>query len=157
MTIYFDDGFDINSSLTNVLVKAADTCIEMERKEGKVSIDPEKCSVSVSFVDKDEIKRMNKTHRGIDKVTDVLSFPQFENIGEAPTDTDILLGDVVICPEVAAEQAEEYGHSQMRELLYLFTHSILHLLGYDHEAEDEKAVMRDKEEKVMEALGLTRE
>ena len=154
MTIYFDDGFDMNSSMTGLMEQAAAQCIKEENVEG---LDPDRCSVSVSFAMKDEIQKLNKAYRGIDKVTDVLSFPQYGSLDEIPKEGDLLLGDVVICVEVALEQAREYGHSQERELLYLFTHSILHLLGYDHMNEEEKAAMREREEKVMEAIGLTRE
>lgn len=164
MTVYFDDGFDMNSSMTRLMEKAAAKCIELEaenslledwenRSLGKV-LDSERCTVSVSFAMKDEIQRLNKNYRGIDKVTDVLSFPQFDSPDSIPEEGDILLGDVVICVEVALEQSREYGHSQERELLYLFTHSILHLLGYDHMEEEEKKMMRKREEEVMEAIGL---
>ncbi len=71
-------------------------------------------------------------------MTDVLSFPQFDDLNEIPEFGEICLGDVVICKDRALEQAEEFGHSFEREIIYLFTHSILHLLGYDHMEEDEK-------------------
>ena len=151
MTIFFEDGFDMNSSMTKLMEMAASECIKLEEVEG---LDTDRCSVSVSFAMKNEIQRLNKTYRGIDSPTDVLSFPQYNDLNEIPEEGDILLGDVVICVEVAMEQAKEYGHSQERELLYLFTHSILHLLGYDHMDEEEKKVMRAKEEAVMEAIGL---
>ena len=90
-------------------------------------------------------------------MTDVLSFPQFESLEEIKGKEGILcLGDVVICPEQALLQADEFGHSGERELVYLFTHSVLHLLGYDHEAEADKEKMRALEEKVMSKIGLTR-
>ena len=95
-------------------------------------------------------------YRGIDNDTDVLSFPQFEDMSMLPEEGEICLGDVVICPEKACLQAEEYGHSQMREMVYLFVHSILHLLGYDHMEADEKAVMRQKEEEAMKEIDLGR-
>ena len=151
MTIFFSDGFDLNSSMTGLMERAAAECIRQEMGD---KIDTDRCSVSVSFAMKDEIQELNKNYRGVDKVTDVLSFPQYQSLEELPQEGDILLGDVVLCIEVAMEQAKEYGHSQERELIYLFTHSILHLLGYDHMNDDEKKVMREKEEKVMTALGL---
>ena len=151
MTIYFDDGFDMNSSMTRLMEQAAAECI---RGEGIEKLDPERCAVSVSFAMKDEIQSMNKRYRGIDQVTDVLSFPQYSNLSEVPEEGEILLGDVMLCIEVALEQAQEYGHSQERELLYLFTHSILHLLGYDHIDEEDKKTMRTREEEVMRAIGL---
>ena len=151
MTIYFDDGFDMNSNMTRLMERAATACI---KGEGIENLDPERCAVSVSFAMKDEIQNMNKRYRGIDKVTDVLSFPQFNDLTEVPSEGEILLGDVMLCIEVAMEQAKEYGHSQERELLYLFTHSILHLLGYDHMNDEEKANMRIREEEVMREIGL---
>ena len=99
---------------------------------------------------------VNREYRGIDKVTDVLSFPQFENMGEMPSDGEICLGDVVICDEKVRQQAEEYGHSYDRELVYLFVHSLLHLAGYDHMEEDEKTIMRTKEEEIMQQVDLRR-
>ena len=113
--------------------------------------------VSVTFVEPEEIKELNAQYRGKDAVTDVLSFPQFDDWDDLPEEGEIALGDVVICMERAAEQAEEFGHSLEREVLYLFVHSIYHLLGYDHMEEDEKREMREKEEAVMAELGLTRE
>ena len=106
----------------------------------------------------EEIHELNKLHRGVDKPTDVLSFPQFEDVcEEAPEEGEICLGDVVICREKAAEQAEEFGHSFEREILYLFVHSVLHLLGYDHMEEGEKKVMRAREEKIMEHIDVLRD
>lgn len=151
MTIFFEDGFDMNSSMTGLMEQAASKCIELENRP---NLDPDRCSVSVSFAMKEEIRQLNKAYRGVDSPTDVLSFPQFNSWEELPEEGDILLGDVVICVEIALEQAREYGHSQERELLYLFTHSILHLLGYDHMKDDEKKIMREKEEQVMAELGL---
>ena len=122
-----------------------------------MGIDSENTSISVSFVDMDEIHVLNREYRGVDRATDVLSFPMFEP-GEIELleDGETELGDVVICREKAREQAEEFGHSYERELIYLFTHSIFHLLGYDHETEEEKAEMRAKEEKIMTKLHILR-
>lgn len=114
--------------------------------------------VSVSFVDNDEIRRLNKEFRNIDAATDVLSFPMGEN-GEYDINPDTgakLLGDVVISMERAMEQAKEFGHSLEREVCYLTVHSMLHLLGYDHMEPGEKAEMRMKEETVMTRIGLER-
>ena len=105
---------------------------------------------------REEIKTLNNDFRGIDKVTDVLSFPQFEFAEDIPEGGTVLLGDVVICIEKAEEQAKEFGHSKEREILYLFTHSILHLLGYDHMQDDEKNIMRTLEEEIMETIGVPR-
>ncbi|ERM92079.1 rRNA maturation RNase YbeY [Caldanaerobacter subterraneus] len=119
--------------------------------------------VSVSFVDNEEIRKLNKYYRGIDSPTDVLSFPlmEFEEIEKGEEDEKDAeeiypIGDIVISLEKAKGQAEEYGHSFEREVAYLTVHSMLHLLGYDHETEEERKLMREKEEKVMERLGLRR-
>ena len=114
--------------------------------------------VSVTFVDNEEIRRLNKEFREIDSSTDVLSFPLGEN-GEYDVNPDTgakLLGDVVISLERAMEQAKEFGHSLEREVCYLAVHSMLHLLGYDHMEPKEKAIMRMKEETVMTRIGLER-
>ncbi|MBQ5417818.1 MAG: rRNA maturation RNase YbeY [Oscillospiraceae bacterium] len=116
--------------------------------------------VSVSLVNNEEIQKLNKEYRGIDRPTDVLSFPLGEN-GEYEENHETgakLLGDVVISMEKAVSQAEEYGHSFEREAAFLTVHSMFHLLGYDHETSDEDAkVMRSKEEEVLTELGVSRE
>ena len=119
--------------------------------------------IGVSLVSENEIKDINREFRGIDKVTDVLSFPQFESVDELLDEiegdealVDIPLGDVVICLDQAERQSKEYGTSIRREVTYLFVHSILHLLGYDHMEDDEKAYMRAHEERVMDALDILR-
>ena len=86
----------------------------------------------------------------------MLSFPQFDDLDELPEVGEICLGDVVICKEQAQRQAEEFGHAFEREIIYLFTHSVLHLLGYDHMKEADKNEMREKEEQVMAYLGIGR-
>lgn len=114
--------------------------------------------ISVTFVDNEEIRRLNKEFREIDSATDVLSFPLGEN-GEYDVNPDTgakLLGDIVISLERALEQSKEFGHSLEREVCYLAVHSMLHLLGYDHMEPQEKAEMRMKEETVMSRIGLER-
>ncbi len=120
-------------------------------------LDPEPVEISVTFVTPEEIRELNGQYRGKDAVTDVLSFPQFDDWDDLPETGEIALGDVVICMERAREQAEEFGHSLRREALYLFVHSVYHLLGYDHMEEQEKQQMRQKEEAVMAQLGVVRE
>lgn len=120
-------------------------------------LDPEPVEISVTFVTPEEIRELNGQYRGKDAVTDVLSFPQFDDWDDLPETGEIALGDVVICMERAREQAEEFGHSLRREVLYLFVHSVYHLLGYDHMEEREKQQMRQKEEAVMAQLGVVRE
>ncbi len=124
-------------------------------------------AVELVFVDEEEIRRLNRETRGMDKVTDVLSYPTMDGIkGQAlkgkehPFEIDegtLLVGSIVICKERAREQAEEYGHSYERELHYLLVHGIMHCLGYDHEQEEDKKEMREKEEDILTKLGITRE
>lgn len=110
--------------------------------------------VSLTLVDKDEIHALNRDYRGVDRPTDVLSFPMDDEIFPGEEDVDLILGDIVICLDIAKAQAEEYGHSLDRELSYLICHSTLHLLGYDHMEDDEKAIMRGKEKEIMKNLGV---
>lgn len=107
--------------------------------------------ISISIVDEKEIKKLNNEYRGVDNVTDVLSFPLFEKY-EIPSEG--MLGDIVICSKRVIEQAEEFGHSEEREFVYLTVHSLLHLLGYDHIEEDDRIEMRAKEKEIMKALGI---
>ena len=115
--------------------------------------------VSVTIVDDATIKELNSKHRNIDRSTDVLSFPLGEN-GQYDTNPATgakMLGDIVISIEHAFEQAEKYGHSLQREIGFLTVHSLLHLLGYDHEDGGLEAVrMREKEEAVLTRIGLKR-
>ena len=115
--------------------------------------------ISVSIVDDEMIHQLNKEYRGIDKSTDVLSFPMGEN-GEYDINYDTgakVLGDIIISIEHAYEQSEKYGHSLQREIGFLTVHSLLHLLGYDHENGGLEAVqMREKEEAVLTNIGLKR-
>ena len=150
-----------------LMAKAAVECL---KREGIGTEIADNLAVSVSFVSEEEIRKLNSHFRNSDRVTDVLSFPMMNDVDEIVKtvkfqqdeglieglDGGIPLGDVVICTDMIRKQAEEYGHSQTRELIYLFVHSILHLLGYDHMDEDEKAIMRAKEETVMENIGIGR-
>ena len=116
--------------------------------------------ISVTFVDNAGIREINKTYREIDKETDVLSFPMTDEGEDFTLDPETgcyMLGDIVISLEKALAQAEEYGHSFKREVAFLTVHSMLHLLGYDHErSEEEEREMFGKQEIVLEAMGLTR-
>lgn len=123
------------------------------------------CEVDVLLTDDDGIHEINREMRQADRPTDVLSFPEFElTPGQLPGPEDadpgtglIPLGDMVLSMERVAAQAREYGHSKRRELSYLVTHSVLHLLGYDHLDEGPmKAQMRAREEAIMALLGLER-
>ena len=179
MRILVNETGIVEEDLQRVMEEAAAICIRGEE------LDPENVEISLSFVSADEIHALNREYRGVDRVTDVLSFPLIDDwdavprIDEEPDDEPeedpdegldeaseedpeelevpgIPLGDVVICLEKAEEQAAEYGHSREREIVYLFVHSVLHLLGYDHMEEEEKREMRQREEEVMQAVDLPR-
>ena len=120
--------------------------------------------VSLSVVSADQIRELNANFRQIDRITDVLSFPMYEReeldeIEEKKEyeDYEVNIGDIVLCYDRAAKQAEEYGHSLKREICYLVTHSIFHLLGYDHMEEEEKQMMRTREEQVLSHFHILRE
>lgn len=136
-------------------------------KAGKVlNEDFSKVIVSVNFVSDDEIKRLNNQFRQIDKVTDVLSFPNLnknysQNLSEFeaekdPDDGMLFLGDIVICKKVAIAQAKEYGHGAKREVCFLALHGLLHLLGYDHIEEADEKVMKKVSEKILQEAGAKR-
>ena len=118
------------------------------------------CEVSVTFTDNEGIHKLNLQFRGVDRPTDVLSFPLFDYEGESeepPIDELMgMLGDIVISLETANEQAGKYGHSFEREVAFLTVHSMLHLLGYDHETGEEDEIdMRRRQREIMENLGLS--
>ena len=146
----------LTDEMTSLLMNTVTKTLEYEKIDTP-------CFVSVSIVDSGEIKSLNKEHRGVDSVTDVLSFPVVNLIdGSYEEDAGdffegrLILGDVVICAERADEQSKEFGHSIEREMGYLTCHSVLHLIGYDHEDETEREIMRQKEEAVMEIVNLKR-
>ena len=126
-------------------------------------------SAEIWLIPAEEIRSLNARERGVDAVTDVLSFPAMDGIKGRPIrgsehidcvrpeDGSVFLGSIVICEKRAREQAQEYGHSFERELWYLAVHGILHCLGYDHMTEEEKREMREKEESVMQKLDLRRD
>lgn len=125
-------------------------------------------SAEIIFTDEEGIKELNARTRGVDSVTDVLSYPSFDRRpsdaikkADHPYDEDedgnIFIGSVVICRKRAEEQAEEYGHSVEREINYLAAHGICHLLGYDHMTDEDKPVMRAVEERVLSKINLSRD
>lgn len=124
-------------------------------------------AIEFVFTDEEEIQRLNRELRNTDRVTDVLSFPTLDNIKgkeikkkdfacDIDEEGNLFIGSVAVCVKRAKEQAEEYGHSYNRELHYLLVHGIMHCLGYDHMEDDEKAEMREKEEYVLNKMGITR-
>ncbi|MGI6731087.1 MAG: rRNA maturation RNase YbeY [Anaerovoracaceae bacterium] len=150
MKIIFSEEIMPGQSVIDGMTKAGELCVKEE------NIDPERVEVSVTFVENGEIQQLNQIYRGKDSVTDVLSFPQFKDLKDINKEGPICLGDVVICTEQALLQADEFGHSPERELIYLFVHSMYHLLGYDHINEEDKKKMRGREESIMGQVGLER-
>jgi probable rRNA maturation factor len=151
MNLIFSDEHVPGQVIIDHMTQAAELCVREE------NLDPDRVEISVTFVSTEEIHELNRIYRGKDSVTDVLSFPQYESTEEMKKVKGVLcLGDVVICPEQALLQADEFGHSGERELVYLFVHSVFHLLGYDHMEEEDKNEMRAQEEKIMSQIGLTR-
>ncbi len=126
----------------------------------------QKLVAELNFVSEQEIKDLNRENRNIDRVTDVLSFPTLDNVKgkiidkkDFPLDYDldfkgVFIGSIVICTSVANNQAKEYGHSKEREFSFLVVHSLLHLLGYDHEQEEDRKEMRELEDIIMKKLNL---
>lgn len=123
--------------------------------------------VEVTLTDAETIRELNTETRGIDRPTDVLSFPMLETIDifdqtHYPYSYDaecgaVRIGSIVICREIAVRQGEEYGHGTEREIAYLFTHGLLHLLGYDHETQEEEQEMTETAERILTGLGITRD
>ena len=156
MKIYFQNEQDkaaVTYKLKMLIRRAIEETLDYEQYQNPTE-------VSVTFVDNAGIREMNKKFRGIDRATDVLSFPLFDFEGESeepPVDElKGMLGDIVLSLEQAQKQAVEYGHSFEREAAFLTAHSMLHLLGYDHERGDEdEADMRQRQRDIMERMGLS--
>lgn len=155
--------FELSDIYTDLINKTVTTCLEYLKC-------PFEAEVSITLVDNTTIKEMNKEHRDIDRITDVLSFPlidfdmpgDFSFITEEDNDYfnldtgELLLGDIVISVEKAKDQAIEFGHSFERELGFLIVHSMLHLFGYDHMEDYEADLMFSLQESVLEKVGLVR-
>ncbi len=150
MNLIFSDERMPGQTVIDHMIQAAELCVRGE------NLDPERVEISVTFVSTEEIHELNKIYHGKDRDTDVLSFPQYDSVEDMNTEGVLCLGDVVICPEQALLQADEFGHSGERELVYLFVHSVFHLLGYDHMEDEDQMEMRVHEEKIMSQIGLTR-
>ena len=156
MKIYFQNEQDkatVTYKLKMLIRRAIEETLDYEQYQNPTE-------VSVTFVDNAGIREMNKKFRGIDRATDVLSFPLFDFEGESeepPVDELMgMLGDIVLSLEQAKAQAEEYGHSFAREIAFLCVHSMLHLLGYDHETgEEDEADMRRRQSEIMDLMGLS--
>lgn len=153
MNIFFSKKCGVPQSIITAMTKATGTILE---KEGLTKDEIERAEISVTFMTSDKIRKLNNEYRGKDKSTDVLSFPMYDSVEDFPEQGELQLGDVVINKEQAKLQAEEYGHTFKREMVYLYVHSILHLLGYDHEDRESKKIMRKKEDEIMEELKIER-
>lgn len=156
-------GFETEVEDAQAVDELICTCAKRVLESEDVPFDAE---IDVTVVDADEIRRLNAEYRDKDAVTDVLSFPMYdffngmpqEELEVEPDSGCVMLGDMILCYTRAVEQAAQFGHSPARECGYLTTHSVLHLLGYDHERNDEDTrLMRAKEEDNLTFLGLTRE
>ncbi len=140
-----------------IVKKVLNKCFE---EEGLLD---SKLIMTITFTTPEEIRKINKKYRKIDRATDVLSFPMFEKeeLDEKIKNKDFLyedvLGDIIISIDKVREQAGEYGHSFERELSYMLVHGFYHLMGYDHIEEEDKKIMRPKEEKILNELKITRD
>lgn len=140
MIIYWDDT-PLPNELRALLEKALQTAADMEGIVGDHEL-------SISFVTATEMRVMNRNYRGSDKETDVLSFPGFAG--------SFGLGDIIICLNIAERQAKLYNHSFEREMTFLAVHGFLHLLGYDHHMEEDEREMNEAQNKILEAIGVSR-
>ena len=148
---------DKNKEYEKVIERVLTKCFEEEK------LQKTKLYITVTLTTKENIKKINKEYRNIDRATDVLSFPMFEKdeLEEKIKNRDFehvdVLGDLVISIEKVKEQAEEYGHSFERELSYMLVHGFYHLMGYDHIEEEDRKKMRPKEEKILNDLKILRD
>ena len=143
---------DETKEYDEIVGQVINKCFEEENLLNK------KLYVNIVLTTAENIRNINREHRGIDKETDVLSFPMFEanEIENINPETEDVLGDVVISLEQIKKQAKEYGHTLERELAYMLVHSFYHLMGYDHIKEEDKKTMRAKEDIILEKLNITR-
>ena len=156
MKVYFENDqevFPLTYKIKMLVRRAIEATLDYEQYENP-------CEVSVTFTDNEGIHALNKQYRGVDRPTDVLSFPLFDyesETEEPPVDELIgMLGDIVLSLEQADKQATEYGHGFDREVAFLTVHSMLHLLGYDHETgEEDEADMRRRQSAIMDLMGLS--
>ena len=155
MTIYWDGLDDLSDGCRELLADLAGRCFDYMKA-------PEFSEVSISFVDRVEIQKLNREYRGVDRATDVLSFPFAEDFewNDAVADgymggkPPLALGDIIICTEIAREQSDVYGHSFERELGFLLVHGMLHIAGYKHEDPADEMVMRKAQREILEGLQL---
>ncbi len=147
------EKIEISTELEGLLNKAMNLVARLENLSENTEVD-------ITIVTDEEIHVLNRDYRGVDRATDVLSFALDEGDDEPEilgAEAEHLLGDIIISAEKANEQAEEFGHGLNREIVYLAVHGMLHLLGYDHMVEDEKIVMRRREEEILREIDLSEE
>lgn len=146
-----------NEEYENIIKPVLAECYKQEKLENS------KLKIQITLTNPENIRKLNKEYRKIDKETDVLSFPMFEKeeidlkIKKQDFPYEDILGDMVISIPRVEEQAKEYGHSFKRELSYMVVHSFYHLMGYDHMEEEEKKIMREKEDVILDRLKITRD
>jgi len=147
------EKIEISSELEDLLTKAMNIVAHKSKLSDNTEVD-------ITIVTDEEIHVLNRDYRGVDRPTDVLSFALDEGEEEPEilgSEAEHLLGDIIISAERAAAQAEEFGHGLNREIVYLAVHGILHLLGYDHMVDEDKVVMRAREEDTLRELDLSEE
>lgn len=151
MKIYINNEQDIPimENIEEIAIEIAELALEKENMSNRYEI-------SISFVDNNRIRELNRDFRNIDSITDVLSFPLLDEDSIVFEDLEPMLGDIVISVEKAKEQAEEFNHSLEREIVYLIVHSVFHLLGYDHMDENQKNIMRNKEKEIIREIKIFR-
>ena len=164
MRIYLENEGDLELDLNyqEVAQRVGDAVLDYEQR-------PYESEVELLLTMDEEIREMNREFRDIDRATDVLSFPMIAYESPAdfafleedescfdPDTGELMLGNIVISKQKVVEQAEEYGHTVEREYAFLIAHSMLHLLGYDHMEEEERAVMEKKQREILDGLGITR-
>jgi probable rRNA maturation factor len=143
------DRITIDEDLEHILRRVVQRVMEQESTTGPGEL-------SITLVDDADIHELNRIYRQIDRVTDVLSFPADDLLTDLEPDAPRIWGDVVISMERAAAQAEEYGHSLVREVSFLVVHGVLHLLGFDHANEADAEIMEKKGEQVLQSLRIDR-
>ena len=146
-----------NDKYKEIIKRVIEQCFKEEK------IEKSKLYISITLTNPEHIHEINKQYRNVDRATDVLSFPMFEKeeidnkIAKHDFEHEDVLGDIVISIEQVEKQAKEYVHSFEREFAYMLVHGFYHLMGYDHIKEEDKVIMRPKEEKVLEKLGIRRD
>lgn len=141
-----DPAYPIPETVCTLMKRVIRTCVQEHYPTHRFEVELTICG-------DEEIRRLNREYRELDRPTDVLSFPMLEF---SMPQVYVSLGNIVISAETARRQAEEYGHSLRRELCFLAAHAALHLLGYDHETEPEREEMEQKQRELLDALGITR-